>query len=147
MATHPRQAQTYSRSLPLFARAGRPPLPGILSTKPSLLLPGAFGLVPPLHDDKPRISVPKPPLRLRSQNHQLPCSALCGDGINKKHRSVPKVASNRISLHSVRCSPPRPAAPVHPPPGFLSHLRSFNGYDWPRAGDIERLTIYYTRLG
>src|SRR5215469_16880203 len=71
-----RLAQMYSRSLPLFARAGRPPLPGILSTKPSWLLPGAFGLAPPLHDDKPRTSVPRPPLRLRSQNHQLPCSAL-----------------------------------------------------------------------
>jgi hypothetical protein len=64
-----------SRSLPLFARAGRPPPPGILSTKPSWLLPGAFGLAPPLHDDTRRISVPRPALRLHPKNQQLPYSS------------------------------------------------------------------------
>jgi hypothetical protein len=47
-----------SRSLSLSARAARPLLSDILSTKPSWLPPGAFGLVPPPHDDKLRISVP-----------------------------------------------------------------------------------------
>src|SRR5215471_14010732 len=103
-----------SRSLPLFARAGRPPLPGILSTMASWLLPGAFVLVPLLHDDTPRISVPRPPLRLRSQNQQLPYSTLCTDGITPKHRYVPKVAPNRISrLTASGAAPPQPAAPAH----------------------------------
>ena len=64
-----------SRSLPLFVRAGRPLLPSPLSTKPSWLLPGAFGLAPPLHDDTQRISVPRPPLRLHPKNQQLPYSS------------------------------------------------------------------------
>jgi hypothetical protein len=55
---HRRRAQMPSRSLPLTARARRSRFRGALSTTASLLLPGAFGLVPPLHDDRPRIAVP-----------------------------------------------------------------------------------------
>jgi hypothetical protein len=47
-----------SRSLPLSVHAERYRFRGALSTKASLLPPGAFGLVPPLHDDRPQISVP-----------------------------------------------------------------------------------------
>jgi hypothetical protein len=55
---HPRRAQTPSRSLPRSVHAERYRFRGALSTKASLLPPGAFGLVPPLHDDRPQISVP-----------------------------------------------------------------------------------------
>src|ERR1700758_1736356 len=55
---HPRRAQMPSRSLPLSVHAERYRFRGALSTKASLLPPGAFGLVPPLHDDRPQISVP-----------------------------------------------------------------------------------------
>ena len=52
------RAQTPSRSLPLSVHAERSRFRGALSTKASLLPLGAFGLVPPLHDDRPQISVP-----------------------------------------------------------------------------------------
>ena len=56
--SHPHRAQMPSRSRSLFARNVRLYLQGALSTKASLLPLGAFGLVPPLHDDRPQISVP-----------------------------------------------------------------------------------------
>src|SRR5262244_1434305 len=52
------ELQTPSRSPPLFAHAGRSCLRAALSTDASSLHPGACGLVPLLHDDRPRISVP-----------------------------------------------------------------------------------------
>src|SRR5271166_1232497 len=58
LTPRPRRAQTPSRSLPLSVHAGRYRFRGALSTKASLLPPGAFGLVPPLHDDRTQISVP-----------------------------------------------------------------------------------------
>ena len=47
-----------SRPLPLSAHAGRSYRRGALSTSASSLPPGAFVLVPPLHDDRPQISAP-----------------------------------------------------------------------------------------
>jgi hypothetical protein len=56
--TKPRRARMLSRLLPLSVHAGRSCLRGALSTTASSLPPGAFGLVPLLHDDRPRISAP-----------------------------------------------------------------------------------------
>jgi hypothetical protein len=54
----PRRAQPPSRSLPRCVRAGRSRLRAALLAAAWSLPPGAFGLVPPLHDDRPQISVP-----------------------------------------------------------------------------------------
>ena len=56
--TKPRRARMLSRLLPLSVHAGRSCPRGALSTTASSLPPGAFGLVPLLHDGRPRIFVP-----------------------------------------------------------------------------------------
>jgi hypothetical protein len=53
-----RRARMPSRPLPLSVHAGRSHRRGALSTSASSLPPGAFVLVPPLHDDRPPISAP-----------------------------------------------------------------------------------------
>src|SRR5215469_12169031 len=47
-----------SRLLPLVVHAGRSRLQDVLSAGASSLPPGAFGLVPPPHDDRWQASVP-----------------------------------------------------------------------------------------
>ena len=58
------RAQMFSRFLPLSVHASRSNLRGALSAKVSSLPPEAFGLVPPLRDNRLRISVPITILRL-----------------------------------------------------------------------------------
>ena len=82
------------RSLPLSARAARLRLQGALSTIALSLPPGAFGRVPPLHDDRPRISVPIATPRTHSQYRQHPVGGI---------RSLPTPALS--GRHGVLSSP------------------------------------------
>jgi hypothetical protein len=70
--THPRQSPMPSRSLPRSARGLRPRLQAAPSPTASWLPQGAFGLVPSLHDDRPRISVPMTALRTHSSVSATP---------------------------------------------------------------------------
>jgi hypothetical protein len=60
------RARRRSRLRQLSVHAGRPRLQDVLSAGASSIPPGAFGLVPPRHDDTPRISVLRPPIRMQS---------------------------------------------------------------------------------
>ena len=90
---HPRRAQMPSRSLPLSARAARLRLQGALSTIALSLQPAAFGRVPPLHDDRPRISVPIATPRTHSQYPQHPVGGI---------RSLPSPSALRPSRRPVQ---------------------------------------------
>ena len=123
------RAQSPSRSLPLFSRAGRSSLRVALSTNASLLPLGAFALVPLLHDDRPRTCVPMTtaPNGILSQTGssrwavyvslfglrlwRLPLTRNTGD--------APEVASGRsASPHGIR----RSSALTRGAPAVLAHL-------------------------
>ena len=128
---HPRRAQTPSRSLPRSVHAGRSRFRGALSTKASLLPPGAFGLSPLLHDDSPRIAVPLTPAPNASSKSvtaggrypvQMPGLRLPTAVINQNTGSAPKLRRARSRFPS-RCPTrprPDPRRPAHPRgPGTL----------------------------
>jgi hypothetical protein len=106
---HPRRAQTPSRSLPLSVHARRSRFRGALSTKASLLPPGAFGLSPLLHDDSPRIAVPLTPAPNASSKSvtaggrypvQMPGLRLPTAVINQNTGSAPKLRRARLRFPS-----------------------------------------------
>ena len=88
-------ARMPSRLLPLVVHAGRPRLQDVLSAGASSLPPGAFGLVPPPHDDRWQASVPM----ITTPN------AILNIGNSRWAVSVRSLARRLPGPHGVLCSP------------------------------------------
>src|SRR5262245_19533461 len=83
-AAKPRRARMLSQLLPLSVHAGRSCLRGVLSTTASSLPPGAFGLVPLLHDGRPLISVP-----MITTPHTFSITATLVGGVSSRRPAQP----------------------------------------------------------
>ena len=88
-------AQMPSRPLPLVVHAGRPRLQDVLSAGASSLPPGAFGLVPPPHDDRWQASVPM----------TTTPNAILNIGNSRWAVSVHSRPEGLPGPHGVQCSP------------------------------------------
>ena len=108
LALRNHRAQSPSRSLPLFSRAGRSSLRVALSTNASLLPLGAFALVPLLHDDKPRTCVPMTTTPNGILKQQQP---VCGIPFILRATALARLSLTRNTGDALEVAPGRSASP------------------------------------